>query len=307
MNNMNNNLIDGVTTFHFDFNKNFNCPKLSCQQAYYASKLSTYSLGIYSSETKKTTTYIWPETIAPKHPDTLVSCLDHHLRIAEIPNHTWSIFYCDNTRSQNKNYTVAMYLDNLVASGFRKRIDLKFLIAGHSFGPVDRAAGRSEQILRRHQQIETPSDYVNIINHSTQHPNISWTEMPQDSFKCFSTWLRNRYIEHRKDTDGNPFLFSEMVHFNFGVGERVDPQDNIVKTYSHEGVVWMRRSLDPHEDPTVLDLRRKRGIRDLNVVNLNKLNNNLIEISAKKREDLRQLSRFLSPRGKLFYENISSG
>lgn len=301
---MNRDPSDGVTTFHFDFHKNLNCPKLSCQQAYYASKLTTYAFGIYSSETKKTTTYIWPENIAPKHPDTVVSCLDYHLREAEIPNNTWSIFYCDNTRSQNKNYTVVMYLENLVASGFRKRIDFKFFTAGHSFGPVDRAAGRAEILLRRQNQIETPGDYVKLINNSVLSPQITWLELRQHRFKCFSKWLRNRYIEHRTDVDGNHFMFSEMVHFNFGVGERLDPKDNIVKTYSHDGIVWMRKTVDPTETPTELDLRRKRGRKDLNDVNLELLNEDAIEISTNKCDDLRMLSKCLSPNGKTYYQNI---
>lgn len=297
-------LKNGVTTFHFDFNKNISCPKLSCQQSYYSSKLATYSFGIYSSETKRTTTYIWDESVAPKHPDTMVSCLDYHMREYEQPNHAWSILYCDNTRSQNKNYTVAMYLANLVASGFRKRIDLKFLVAGHSFGPVDRAAGRAEAVLRRHQNIETPADYASLVNNSTLHPGICWVPMEQNRFRHYSKWLRNKYIEHRKDVNGQPFMFSEMTHFNFGVGERVDPHDDIVKSYSHDDIVWLRKTFDPTETPIELDLRRQRGRKDLNNIDLETLNDGIICLSQKKRDDLLNLSKFLSPGGKMFYNNI---
>ena len=99
-------------------------------------------------------------------------------------------------------------------------------------------------------------------------------------------------------------MFSEMVHFNFGVGERLDPKDNIVKTYSHDGIVWMRKTVDPTETPTELDLRRKRGRKDLNDVNLELLNEDAIEISTNKCDDLRMLSKCLSPNGKTYYQNI---
>jgi len=42
---MNRDLTDGVSSFHLDFHKNLSCPKLSCQESYYASKLSIYAFG----------------------------------------------------------------------------------------------------------------------------------------------------------------------------------------------------------------------------------------------------------------------
>lgn len=297
-------LSDGVSCFHFDFHKNLNCPKLTCQESYYSSKLTTYVFGVHSGEARKGTAYVWPESIAPKHPDTLLSCLDFHLKKTEEENRAWNIFWADNTRSQNKNYTVVMYLENLVASGFRKRVDYKFVVAGHSFGEVDRDAGRAETILRRVPTIETPTDYANIINKSSLSPKTTWIEMEQKEFKHFSGWLRRKYIERRKDINGQPFLFSEMVHFNFGIGERVDPADGIVKTYRHPGIIWMRRTLDPKEEPTEMDLLRSSDGSDLNVRTLNVLNSELVTLSKKKQEDLFSLRKYLSPRGKAYYERI---
>lgn len=297
-------LSDGVSCFHFDFHKNLNCPKLTCQESYYSSKLTTYAFGVHSGETRKGTVYVWPECIAPKHPDTLLSCLDFHLKETEEENRAWSIFWADNTRSQNKNYTMVMYLENLVASGFRKRIDLKFLIAGHSFGEVDRNAGRAETILRKESTIETPTDYVNIINNSSLSPKTTWIHMRQQQFKHFSEWLRRKYTERRKDINGQAFLFSQMSHFNFGIGERVDPADGQVKTYQHPGVVWMRRSLDPREEPTEMVLLRTKDEINLTMTTLNALNTERIALSNKKRADLQSLCKYLSPRGKAYYESI---
>jgi len=169
---------------------------------------------------------------------------------------------------------------------------------------VDGAAGRTEILLRRQQQLETQEDYAHVVNNSTLSPRITWLELRQHQFKCFSKWLRNRYIEHRTDTSGTPFLFSEVIHFNFGIGERLDPTDNIVKTYRHDGVVWMHKILDPTETLVELDLRRKRGRKDLKHVNLETLNEDTIALSAQKRDDLRMLIKFLSQNGKMYYQNI---
>lgn len=293
----------GVNSFHFDFNKNLQCPKLACQDSYYASKLTTYAFGVHSAETRKGTVYIWPESIAPKNPDTLLSCLNYHLSVTEEENRSWNIFWADNARSQNKNFTVALYFEHLVASGARQRVDFKFLISGHSYADVDRDGGRAESVIKRHETLETPADYVNLINGSSLSPNITWIEMAQPQFKCYSTWLRTKYNDSRKDINGRPFRFSDMAHLNYGIGERVDPRDMRVKTFSHPGIVWMRKSLDPREDPIEVCFT-KDPLETTRSSNLRQLNNRLIKIHEKKRHDLKNLSKFLSPQGRRYYLNV---
>ena len=159
-------------------------------------------MGIYSGETKKDFVYIWPKTLGPKNPDTVVSCLDLHLRRNEEENRKWSIFYGDNTRSQNKNYTVVFYFNHLVSAGFRERIDFKFLVAGHS-GAKDRSGGRSENVvLSKSEKTETPKDYVNLMNSSSLYTKVTWKEVEQRDLKLYSTWFREIYEEKTKDIYG---------------------------------------------------------------------------------------------------------
>ena len=130
--------------------------------------------------------------------------------------------------------------------------------------------------------------------------------MEQSHFKCHSKWLSGKYFEQRKDIHGHPCHFSEMVHFNFGIGERVDPNDNEVKVFSHPGFVWMRRTLNLEEEPTVLDLRiaaAQENVLDRN--NLKLLNNRPIKLSEKKCRDLLNLCNYLSPDAKAYYQNIA--
>ena len=174
---MNRVACDGVSAFHFDFHKNLLCPKLTCQDYYYSSKLTTYASGVYSGERKERSVYIWPQNIGPKNPDTVVLCIDLLLRENEGQNKKFNIFWAGNTRSQNKNFTVVFYFDHLVSTGHRERIDYKFFLAWHSFGAVDRSGGRTENIvLNKAEKIETPRDY---INSSSLHPRIT----------SYSTWL----------------------------------------------------------------------------------------------------------------------
>ena len=47
------------------------------------------------------------------------------------------------------------------------------------------------------------------------------------------------------------------MYFNFGIGERVDPTDGIVKTFRHPNCIWLRKTLDDREQPIEVDFRRR--------------------------------------------------
>lgn len=288
-----------------DFHKNVTLPKLTSQQTYYFRKLKMYDFGIHSAETKKGTTYAWSECIARKNPETLVSCVDFHLRQTEPENRKWNVFWADNARSQNKNHTVVFYFDYLVASGFRDRIDYKFFKSGHSFGAVDRDGGLAESVFRNAESLETPLDYANIINHSSLFPTITWILPPQSAFMNYSTWLRKTYRETRKDIFSKAYRFSDVMYFNFGIGERVDPIDGIVKTFRHPNCVWLRKTLDDQEEPIEVDFRKpeptRRRERDRRP-----LNTSCIKPNQDTCQDLRKMLSYLSPAGQAYYNNILS-
>ena len=115
--------------------------------------------------------------------------------------------------------------DYLAASGFRERIDYKFLEAGHSFGAVDRDGGLAEGLFRNAEHLETPMDYADTINNSSLFPKLTWILTPQSAFKRYATWLRETYRERRKDIFNQAYRFGDTMYFNFGIGERVDPTD----------------------------------------------------------------------------------
>ena len=87
------------------------------------------------------------------------------------------------------------------------------------------------------------------------------------------------------------------------MGERLDKGGNIT-TFSHAGIVWLRKTLNPHETPTEVDFRR-RGNVELRMRGLRPLNNG-IKPDEKKGKDLEHLCKFSSPRGKSYYNTIFS-
>ena len=170
---------------------------------------------------------------------------------------------------------------------------------------MDRGSGRTENtVLGSNEHIEVPQDYVQRINSSSLHPRITWIEMEQQNLKSYSTWLRARYIDRKKDIRGQEYRFSETMYFNFGIGERLD-RDGEVKTFSHPGIVWLRKTLDPRETPTEVDFRRKTNV-ELRRRDLKQINNGVIKLTDKKCKDLQYLCRFLSPRRKCYYNTILS-
>lgn len=297
----------GVSVFHMDFHKNVMIPKLTAQQTYYLRKIKLYAFGIHSAETNKGTTYAWSECTAEKNPETLVSCLDLHLRQTESNNRKWNIFWADNTRSQNKNHTVVFYFDYLVASGFRVRIDYKFLEAGHSFGAVDRDGGLAEGLFRNAEHLETPVDYAETINNSSLFPKLTWILPPQSAFKSYATWLRKTYRVRRKDIFNQAYRFSDTMYFNFGIGERVDPTDGIVKTFRHPNCVWLRKTLDDREQPIEVDFRRRTLERTrFREEDLSALSTVSIKPNEKTCQDLEKMLPYLRPAGKAYYNSILS-
>ena len=149
-------------------------------------------------------------------------------------------------KSQNKNFTVAFYFEHLVFSEEKERTDFKFLLPGHSFGAVDRGSGRAENtVLGSNEHIEVRQDYVQRINSSSLHPRITWIEMEQQNLKSYSTWLRARYIDRKKDIRDQEYHFSETMYFNFGIGERLD-RDEEVKTFFFLFIMLRLRKLHSH-------------------------------------------------------------
>ena len=63
-----------------------------------------------------------------------------------------------------QEFTIIIYLNHLVSSGEKERVDFKFRLPGHSFGAVDRDSGRTENtLLGNNEHIETPQDNVQRV------------------------------------------------------------------------------------------------------------------------------------------------
>ena len=106
--------------------------------------------------------YCWPEVLAKRGSDEVISCLQHFL--SKIPATVNTLFlYSDGCPGQNKNTYVMSYLFSLVSTGRFLRITHTFPVRGHSFLPNDRDFGRTEIKKHQHERIFTCDQWMDLI------------------------------------------------------------------------------------------------------------------------------------------------
>ena len=105
------------------------------------------------------------------------SALFHYLS-TKLPSGTRKVrLFSDNCPGQNENFPMAAMLSAFAA---RARITIDFFShRGHSYLPADRASGRFEKRLRRHETILLPSGYLDefrkegeVLEYPAQWPRL---------------------------------------------------------------------------------------------------------------------------------------
>ena len=190
-----------IDAFHFDFQQNLPTPKLTVGQQFYLRLLWTYLFGIYSASTLLTAAYMWHELLAKKGANDVISCLSHFIFHNALgrTGAKWSIWWADNCPGQNKNNYVIWFFQDLIRREVYSRIDYKFLMVGHTYGPTDRSFGVLERYTSRIETVYTPQQWYEHIHNAAS--GIVVTEMKQSSFRDYRQHLRRMYTERTHDVD----------------------------------------------------------------------------------------------------------
>ena len=96
------------------------------------------------------------------------------------------------------------------------RIDLKFLVTGHTYGMVDRKSGQLEGVIER-------AEAISIVCESFPKNILKVIEMKSHMFLDWTEYFSSFYIKHFSGTlkgENTQYLFSEIHWANFGIGER---------------------------------------------------------------------------------------
>ena len=258
------NSVDAIDVFHFDFQKNLPTPKLTVGQQFYMRLLWTYLFGIYSASTKIMSAYMWHELIAKRGANDVISCLAHFIYQTPLgrTGAKWSIWWSDNCPGQNKNNYLMWFFSDLIRRQIYTRIDFKFLIPGHTYGPTDRHFAVIEKYAVNVETVYTaPQWYGHVRDAITKvGSKVEVVEMEQQSFRNYREHLRKLYTERSKDADGRSLDFASAVWFNFGRGEKMVHGKLVM--FEHPNEAWVRHTYDVSETPRCVSFRKRRGVQE---------------------------------------------
>lgn len=163
-----------------DLQQTLPCPRLTTGIAYYKMKLWVYNFCIHDVKSGKSTMFVWEETTGGRGSDEIGSCWLKWLELMNTEPFNTVTIVADNCAGQNKNLVIVLAALQQVHAGRLKRVELVFLVSGHSYMPCDRSFGLIEKRIRTHDTVFTPADYVEIIRSTNR--NFRVVEMRLDDF-----------------------------------------------------------------------------------------------------------------------------
>ncbi|CAG5051734.1 unnamed protein product [Parnassius apollo] len=190
--------INDAYVLTFDLQKALAFPKLTTSVAYYKRNLYLYNLGIHCFNNNTGYMNVWNEIEGGRGSQDIAVCLVKHLKThAVTQNHV--IMYSDSCTGQNRNIKTTLSLLKLVQDPDTSitTIDHKFLVSGHSYLPNDGEFGIIESASRRHGQIYSPDQWIEIMKTAKRkEPHFVVTEIKNSEFK--STAALEKCITNRK-------------------------------------------------------------------------------------------------------------
>ena len=118
------NTVNAIDVFHFDYQKNLPTPKLTAGKQFYLRLLWTYNFGVYCASRDVLCAFMWNELVAHRGANSVVSCLMKLIFSTRV--------------GQNKHHCVIWFFQDLIRRGVYSRVDYKFLVVRHTYGPADR-------------------------------------------------------------------------------------------------------------------------------------------------------------------------
>ncbi|XP_037047212.1 uncharacterized protein LOC119082004 [Bradysia coprophila] len=276
---------DDLETLTFDAQKTHNLPKLSTSIAYYKRQMNLNNLGIHTGSTGKGKFNIWIETEASKGTQEVASCLKMHIEKFPKPKKRL-ILWSDSCGGQNRSIKFVMMMIFILQNHKTlETISMRYLQSGHSFLPNDSEFGEAETALKKHDNLYTDTQYMDIMKGCRSEDQFEINRMSTDDF--FSVENLLSMITNRK-TD-----------------------------MKHQKVSW----LDTHEivinknEPAILNMAKKIGgpYQRVNIQKLRcplQLKNVVLEklwptgrpLSKEKIQDLRSMMGLVLEEHRSFYD-----
>ncbi|XP_055904460.1 uncharacterized protein LOC129940227, partial [Eupeodes corollae] len=279
----------------FDLQAVMQCPRGDICAFYYKSRLNSFNFTIVeldkSNKNKKDSTYccyknvncyFWDETQGKRGSNELGSCLFNFLQSIDARSAGQKvdvIFYSDNCGGQNKNKFIAslcsfavVYFENI------NTITHKFLIQGHTENEGDNVHSLIEKEVKKSLKsspIYIPQQYVTFIRTAKKHGSpFVVHELDYNYFYDLKNLQDQWGYNYSENEDREIFTWGNVKMLKF---VKEDPFYIYYKT-SYK------------EDFKRLNVRNKRKkMRTLEEIELQKLFSHAIELSTNKKKDLSDL------------------
>ena len=292
------NTVDAIDVFHFDFQQNLPTPKLTVGEQFYKRLLWTYLFGIFSASSKIMTAFMWHELLARRGANDVISCLAHFIlrTPAGRTGAKWSIWWSDNCPGQNKHNYIMWFFQDLIRRNIYSRVDYKFLIPGHTYGPTDRNFALIEKYASKIETVYIPEQWYKHVRDAVTSMNgkIQVIEMNQVAFRNYKDHLNQLFTERSQDINRQQLNFHTAVWFNFGKGEK--SVDGKTVEIEHRQEVWVRHTYNIEEEPQHVSYFKKRqAIFDIDFQPPVLYQVYPLPINSAKSEDLKILSQKYVP------------
>ena len=266
-----------VLCLEFDFGQNLPLPKIPVSDQFYKRLmwLHIFNVHVLGADHKRSYMYLFMEGNLKKGSNTVCNFLFDSIQKELKLNYYNKIYLLsDGCGGQNKNYLVLSFL-SLLSKKLQNEIHHVFPVRRHSYCSCDRNFGMYGQKKKRMETIETVDDYIQIIKSARDPPFtvIRESEITVNDFEM----LIPKQVNIPTD-----FRIKEVVRISYFPNSHVSaytnytgkPREHIIAT-----------------DLTLVDLLKTQPAYDIGV-NKEKLN------------DVQTLMKYLSPKGKEFFDTI---
>lgn len=182
---------DSYEAIALDYQHNLPIPNISTNDVYFKRQLSLYNFNIHTLSTGVSVFYAYPQTVARKGADEVVSMLHHFITTVLNPAVRHLEIFCDSCPGQNKNYTMLRYLHYIIHQINRLDfIRITFPIRGHSYMECDKNMG----LINKKAKAELPSDWYEVFKNARRKPSpFQIIEVEQELIRGWTMFLGKYY------------------------------------------------------------------------------------------------------------------
>lgn len=207
-----------------DYSRNFQCPNIETNDAYYKRQLSIYMFNIHVLSSNASYFYVYPETVGNKGADEVCSFLFHFVMHFLDPAVKQLEIFCDSCGGQNKNNVVFKFCHFLVHTVKRlSSIKFTYPIRGHSYLECD----KNTALINKRSRCEIPADWCHTLECARVKPTPFEVINLEETPDIIRSWTNHMDLIYEKTlpfairpirelwiNDNHPVLIKQRTNYN---------------------------------------------------------------------------------------------